>query len=343
MAHTSIKTIAEELNLSPSTVSIVLNGRGDEVRISKATQERVLEKAKLMGYKPNIHARRLRQKSTGNETAIIGVLWPSQYSSELLVRFFDGIHQSILEDKINVEVVYKPYKFSDVQNIGDVFKNNLFNGVIVVGASDDDVEYISNENSLMPIVFFNRQNEKYSSVCVDDYSCGNKVAELFYARGHKEVGLVASDLRVRSHSLRSAGFIDGCKRLGIDLLSSNFIKDFYNEEGGKRVALQLVKTKKLPTAIFFTQGTTAPGVYPVFEENGIKIPEDIEILGYADTALTQLTKPSLSVIDLPIQIIVKKCIHLLLDMINGRIQQHVTIYEDTYFIFRESCGGFPEK
>ena len=176
MANVNIKTIAQRTNLSPGTVSIVLNGRGNEMRISQKTQNIVWEEAKLLGYKPNIYARRLRNNSKENSAAIIGVLWPSLYTSELIISFFDGIQNSILNDKLNVEVIFKPYQYSEINKIEDVFKNQLFNGVIVVGASDSDIDYLYNINSKMPIVLFNRQNDKYCSVGVDNYNTGEKVA-----------------------------------------------------------------------------------------------------------------------------------------------------------------------
>ena len=343
MDKSNIKTIAERLNLSPGTVSIVLNGRGDEMRIAKKTQKRILEESRLLGYQPNIYARRLRQKATGNSTTVIGVLWPSLWASELLVRFFDGIRQTILEDGADIEVVYKPYHYSEIQKVGEVFKTNPFNGLIVVGASDSDVEYVKTETCSMPIVFFCRQNEKYSSVGIDDYSTGNKVAELFYARGHKNVALVESDLLVRQRSLRSAGFVDGCQRYGINLSPSNRIKESSTDDGGFHAAHKLLKSDNFPTAVFCSLGTMSYNAYPVLKEKGIKIPEDIEIMSFGDSATSQLLRPSLSVIDLPVQEIVKKCVHLIVDLISGRIRQNATIYEETYFIFRESCGGFPKE
>lgn len=135
MADSNIKIIAQKTKLSPATVSIVLNGRGDAMRISQKTQGRVWEEAKLLGYKPNIYARRLRNQSEANSAAIIGVLWPSLYSPELIVGFFDGIQNSILKEKLNVEIVFKPYEYSGLNKMEDVFLNQLFNGVIIVGAS----------------------------------------------------------------------------------------------------------------------------------------------------------------------------------------------------------------
>ena len=66
---------------------------------------------------------------------------------------FDGLHSGILENKLDVEIVFKPYHYSKICEIGEVFKDHFYNGVIVVGASDTDMDYINKENTLMPVVF----------------------------------------------------------------------------------------------------------------------------------------------------------------------------------------------
>lgn len=233
MSKTSIKSIAELMNLSPGTVSIVLNGRGDELRISKSTQERIMDAARNLGYQPNVHARRLRQKTKDKPAAIIGVLWSTQYSSDVLVRFFDGIQHAILEDNVNIEVVYKPYPYSGIDRIADVFQTNPFNGVIVFGASDQDVEYVKSVTTSMPIIFFNRMNDRYSSVCVDDFKTGAKVAELFHARGHRDVGVVESTLELRHHAQRKYGFVSTCEALGLRIAPQHVLKGPSDAEGGR--------------------------------------------------------------------------------------------------------------
>ena len=343
MNNASIKIIAQRTNLSPGTVSIVLNGRGNEMRISQKTQSRIWEEAKLLGYKPNIYARRLRLQSDGKGSAIIGVLWPSLYSSELIVRFFQGIQNCILKDKINIEVVFKPYDYSEINKIEDVFANQLFNGVIIVGASDKDVEFINNVKCSMPIVFFNRQSDKYSSVCIDSYNAGDKVAQLLASRGHKTAALIAPDLVTRNFSMRKIGFMDGCQRYGITIAPEHNIQEAVDINGSKNSSLRLVASKPLPTALFLLVSGFSQDVYSTLRQEGVRIPEDMEIIGYGDTVSSPLLNPSMTVIDLPIEAMVKKCMQLILNMINGHIQDSHNVFEETFFIFRESCGGFPDK
>jgi LacI family transcriptional regulator len=342
MADSNIKIIAQKTKLSPATVSIVLNGRGDAMRISQKTQDRIWEEARLLGYKPNIYARRLRSRSAANSAAIIGVLWPSLYSSELIVGFFDGIHNSILKDKLNVEVVFKPYEYSQLGEMEDIFKNQLFNGVIIVGASDSDVEYLYSIRSLMPIVLFNRQNNKYGSVCIDNYNTGERVAQLLSARGHKNAALIGPNLISRNFSMRRTGFLDGCRRYGISVLPEHIILDSLDTDGGHRSAEKLMMSGSLPTALFLLVSGYGQEVYSTLRKKGLRIPEDMEIIGYSDMVSCRLLNPAMTVIDLPIQKMVKSSLQLLLNMIEGHVQHPHNVFEEAYFIFRESCGGFPE-
>ena len=342
MADSNIKTIAQKTKVSPATVSIVLNGRGDSMRISQKTQERVWEVAKSLGYKPNIYARRLRRSSEESSDAIIGILWPSLYSSELIVGFFDGIQTSILKDKLNVEVVFKPYEYSQIFKMEDVFKNQLFNGVIIVGASDSDVDYLYSIKSTMPMVLFNRQNDKYGSVCIDNYNTGEKAAQLLAARGHKNAALIGPDLISRNFSMRKTGFLDGCHRYGITVLPEHIIQDAMDTGSGYRSAERLMMSGSLPTALFLLVSGYGQEVYSVLQGKGVRIPEDIEIIGYSDMVSCRLLKPGMTVIDLPLQKMVKSSLQLILDMINGHIQDAHNVFEEAYFIFRESCGGYPD-
>lgn len=341
MPRVSIKELAQMLELSPSTISFVLNGRGDEMRIAKETQQKILEQAKKSGYKPNIYARRLRMQPS--ERAVIGILWPSIYSAELIVRFFDGIQRSVLEEQINVEVVYKPYQYSQIYKVEEVFKNNIFHGVVVVGASDEDVDYMQEIQSSMPIVFFNRQNPKYSSVCVDDYNVGEMAAQLLYARGHRQIAYIEPMTTTRHTVLRKAGLLDTFSKYGVNIKPENIITRTSDYEKNKELLTNLLTGTDAPTAIFSTTSSLMPLLYELLYRLKINVPNDLEILGYADTPLCQLLNPKLSVLDMPVEAMVSQCLQLILDMINGHIQFHANVIVENDFIIRESCGGFPGK
>jgi DNA-binding LacI/PurR family transcriptional regulator len=340
VAKISIKQIAEMTSLSPVTVSIVLNGRGDEMRISQATQSRIWEAAKKTGYQPNIHARRLRQQAAGETETVIGVLWPSLYSGERLVRFFTGIQQAILKENLKIEVIYKPYVYGKLDQLEEIFRRSPFNGVIIVGAANEDADYIRNVSSHMPIVFFARQDNMIYSVDIDEFGAGEKVAALFAARGHKKVGLLEANVPTRSSILRRAGYLAGCKRFGLNIDPEAIQAD--SIEGMSLAARRMAALASRPTAVLLSIGIAAPAIYEVFEETGVRIPEDIEMVAYGDTQINRILKPSLSVIDPPIEEMVVDSLRLIMDIINGQAVQAISMLREPSFLFRESCGGFPE-
>ena len=98
-----IKQIAEQAGVSPGTVSLVLNGRGDELRISKVTQQRVKEVAKELNYQPNIYARRLRSTKTGKTSKVIAVFWSTEFMDDMMGRFFLGMQKVLLDGGHEVE------------------------------------------------------------------------------------------------------------------------------------------------------------------------------------------------------------------------------------------------
>lgn len=339
----SITIIAENLKLSRATVSLVLNGRGDDMRISRDTQTRVIDEAKKLGYKPNIHARRLRQKATSGKTVVIGVLWASMYTAEILIRFFEGIQKAILEDGADVEIVYKPFVYNEINKISSVFENSLFNGVIIVGASDCDIDYIKGINYTMPVILFNRQSDGFSSVCMNDYTVGKKAAEFFYYRGHKTVAIINSNLPMKHHNIRQNGFVETCQKLALTLSPENNMNVGMSIPECESAAFSLLNSTRRPDAVFLSLSGMAPAICAAFKEKNIIVPEDIEVLGYGDSMACQVMRPSLSVIDLPIQEMVGKCIQMIFDMISGDLRQPIMIYEDTLLVIRESSGGIPSQ
>lgn len=161
-ATVQIRQIAERLQLSPGTVSIVLNGRGDSMRISKATQQRVQAMAKEMNYQPNMNARRLRQAAGEKASYIIAVYWCNDFLDELLGKFFQGAYLITKNSKLNVEIVVQPYEFNELKKYRENMNSNRYNGVIIGGASEDDLSFMEAMDFNIPIILMNRQSNKFS-------------------------------------------------------------------------------------------------------------------------------------------------------------------------------------
>jgi LacI family transcriptional regulator len=337
----TIKEIAEKTKLSIGTVSIVLNGRGDEMRISKKTQQRVLEAAQGLGYLPNISARRLRQAGVRNIPSIVS-FWPSDLAPELLGRFFTGAQSPILEQEYAFEMTIQPYKRGQVERIKEMCDRGIYHGAIITGISAEEQRYLESNPCSVPAVLFNRESGVYSCVYADSYEIGRKVAELFANRGHRKVGVIVPEHLVNSeNNLRFRGFVEACGEYGLELEDRHIQVAPMSMEGGNSAARRIVEGGgKLPTAVFFPLGIMAVGALPVFHRASIRIPDDLEIVTYGDHEAEKYSVPSLTTVKLPVEEMAAACIRLVMDLIQNQTVKPKSLVFETPFIFRESCGGF---
>lgn len=336
-----MKELAEALGLSQGTISIVLNGKGDEMRISKETQERVLQAAKEMGYTFSGGAKSPRRRQWGNRF-FVAVLIPYIVDVKIVTgRVLYGLQQAIMEEKLPVELLLHPYTYGKLENCAGVLSSQFCRGAIIMGMSEEDVSFLTENSFQVPIVLFNRPTEQHSSVYVDDYEAGRKVALLFKKRGHEKVGLIAPRDLSKAGSLRRMGFIDGCRRLSLQLKPENMREDYISSEGGARAARSLLEGTSIPTAVFVQMSDMAVGAARAFQAAGLRVPEDMEIVSYGGT-MEEFTTPSLSAVRMPVEEMSAECLRILLGQMQepetGPIARILPLTID----FRESCGGFPE-
>ncbi|MFS0723119.1 LacI family DNA-binding transcriptional regulator [Paenibacillus sp. 1P07SE] len=337
----TIKEIAERTKLSAGTVSIVLNGRGDEMRISKKTQQRILEAAQGVGYLPNVSARRLRQ-SNGRNIPSIATFWPSDLSSDLLGRFFMGVQNPILEQEFEFEMTIQPYTRRHIHRIKEICDQGNYHGAILTGISAEEQRYLEENPIQVPAVLFNRESASYSCAHVDTYEIGRKTAELFALRGHKRVGTIVPDHLVNTeHNLRFRGFVESCAAYGLQLEAHHIQTAPMTMEGGNAAAKRLLAGGgELPTAMFFPMGLMAVAALPEFRRAGIDIPDQMEILTYGDHDAEKYSVPSLSTVKLPVEEMAAACIRLVMGRILDPSAKPRSLEFETPFVFRESCGGF---
>lgn len=336
----TIKEIAEKTNLSVGTVSIVLNGRGDELRISKKTQQRIIEAAQGVGYLPNVSARRLRQTNAKN-IPVIATFWPSDLAPDLLGRFFVGAQSPLLEKEIEFEMTIQPFQRHNIHRIKEICDQGIYHGVILTGISPEEQAHLEEQTLSIPTVLFNRQSDQYSCAHVDTYEIGRKVAQLFKARGHQKVGTIAPDYLVNStNNLRLNGFIESCEAYGLELEERHIqVAPMTMEGGNEAVKRMLGGGGALPTAMFFPLGLMAVAALPELHRAGIHIPDMMEIMTYGDHDAEKYSYPSLSTVKLPVEDMAAASIRLVMERILEPTSEPQALVFETPFIFRESCRG----
>lgn len=330
----TIKEIAEKAGVSVGTVSFILNGKSEKMRISAATQERVLEVARDLGYLPSISARRLRN-SEEKQTPVITILWTLDARASLISRFLQGIQKrSSFKDGM-FELLIQPYENGKLNEVESLNTGTRFNGAIIANASEEDLNYLEKTNLNVPIVLYQRYSKKYSTVNVDSKLSGKEVAEYLFEKGHKKVGLVVPTISSQAVDYRLEGFLKAVEDLGMENLY--ILRDTFTEQGGYSVIKSLAKKKKeLPTALFFLSDPMAVGALLACHEFGIRVPDDLEIIGHDNDDQTAFTFPPLTTVHLPVEEMAVASVNQLLDIINHRLTTPVSLQFRSELVIRKS-------
>ncbi len=314
-----LKRIAESLQLSQSTVSIVLNGRGDELRISKATQKRVMDAARSVEYSPNIYARRLRKSSESN-ARVVGIFWSSLFLDESMGRFFRGATSYVEEKQLNCEFIIRFFPPGQLQALSDQFTSWQFSSIIVSGASAKDVEFLSSLDNEVPIVVANDSSANISGISADHYQLGRHCAQTLIDYGHRRIAVVSVDTRSAGSSIRLAGFLDVCRESGVEIPETWLaeIKPDDGEACGRFMDL-IFAAGKPPTALFVVRDTSAVNVILAMRERGIRINKDCALLVHGVNKTMQILAPDVAYVDITMEEFARFSIDLAVTLMNNRI------------------------
>ncbi len=270
----SVREIARKTGLSAATVSRALKSHPD---VSDSTRSRVFHEAKRSGYVPV--ADRKLGTSVGYAVPGDSQLW--EYDWMLLGGVMEGLRQSGLDLKI---VDLQRGKSHD-ETYEQFFARRGLRGVVVRSALQQHNACEEILSSAFPNVvvaerFENRPEVNYVS-CDSSYETANAVNHLADL-GHKRVALVVHRRADSDHLDRQHGFLEACEKCGIDVDDRMVIRIAANVDGGKTALNRLMSLSVPPTAIVFTDPLTATGALLRAQEVGLKIPEDLSIIGFDD-------------------------------------------------------------
>ena len=271
--HVTISDIARELDISPSAVSKILNNKGS---FSEDLKTRVFKAAKKLNYIPNSMAKNLQQQ----DSHIIGIIVPD--ISEI---FFSGVICSI--EEYCHERGYQIFLCNSHENAEKEMAcvNQLYSyrvsGIIIAtvrdSIPDDDLLIRGN----IPVVFFDNApttDTPVSTVCTDNYAAGKYAAELLINNNHTKIATIMGKQTESGARDRYKGFEDAFTENGI---TTGFDAKFcdFKEESAYKAAMELL-AKKEYTGYFVTSSKMLYGCLKAFRESGIKIPEDVSVVGF---------------------------------------------------------------
>ena len=292
MKKTTILDIAKELNITFSTVARALN---DHPAISIATKKAVKETAIRLNYRQNKIASSLRS----GKSNIIGVMVPN-----LHVSFFSSVVSGI-ESVMNANgysiLLYQSNESKKHEAKGlETFLQSRVDGIIAsVTTETTDEVYEEIKSRKLPLIFFDRELRQLNmpSVVIDDYKGGFIATEHLIKQGYKDILHITTHREIPIFQERLRGYIDALKHYNLPLNEELIIRGDFSLEFGKD-AVRETRLKHIQyDAIFALEDYTAMGAMQGLKDLGLKVPDEIGVIGFANESFGSLVSPALSTID----------------------------------------------
>jgi LacI family transcriptional regulator len=291
----TIYDIAKALDISPATVS---RGLKDHPGIRKDTKKRILEAARQMGYQHNTFARNLRVKNTNT----IGVIIP-RFNSYFMSTVIAGM-EKVANDRGYMLIISQTQESvkKEIASVNTMF-NSRVDGLLVSLAFD--TENIDHFNAMLkkeiPIIFFDRiaEHTKCTSIIIDNAKAGYDATFHLIEQGCKRIVYVGGSLSRNVYADRLKGYKQALAEKGIPYDDSLIIINNLSEQAGNEAAQQILKMNPLPDGIFTANDTAAVACIRDLKQAGLRVPEDVAVVGFNNDPISRVIEPNLTTIHYP--------------------------------------------
>jgi DNA-binding LacI/PurR family transcriptional regulator len=289
----TLKTLADYLDLSPATVSIVLNNSPVASSISSATKQRVLDAAKKFKYRPNLHARMLRSRVTNT----VGVIVP-----ELSEGYFTGV-------MLGVEpyLLQEGFLYFTVSHLGRTDLKEEYQDLLL-GRSVDGFLLVNTElylNTTVPVVGISSHSKTpgVTNITLDHgFAAGLALRHLFDL-GHRKIAFMKGQHYSLDSEARWDAILKVSQELGITVRPELCIyleENLWSPELGYPPVRELLSRTRDFTAMFCFNDTAAIGAIRAIEDCGLKCPHDISVIGFDDIIVAEYLTPRLTTVRQPL-------------------------------------------
>lgn len=289
----TIRTIAKELGVHASTVSRAL--RPDQSgEVSDEVSANIRALAAKLGYEPDPWARSLRTR----ETRTIGLLIP-RLTDSVLAAMFEAAEDRARDHGYQAVTVSTRDRHHEERRLTEVLLERRVDGLILATPTLDDPLLPDLERDDVRFVLLNRASASYPSVRGDDESGGYLAARHLLSQGHRRIAIIAGPLEASTARYRLSGFERAHREMQAPIDPALVLPSMFSPRDGVDGASHLLSLEPRPTAIFAVNDAVAFGVMAVARDLGVRIPEDLAVVGYNDTDLAPLVAVPLTSVAVP--------------------------------------------
>ncbi|MFZ0772333.1 MAG: LacI family DNA-binding transcriptional regulator [Candidatus Sulfotelmatobacter sp.] len=327
----TLKSVAERVGLTASTVSAVLNDSSAARRVPQRTKKRILAAARDLNYRPNFLARSLRV----NRTYTIGVILEEigdAYGSLVM----SGIERYLRQQNYFFLTVAHRHDKKLLETYSTMLRERGVEGFITVDT------FLTEEPALPTVaVAGHRQIKRVTNIILDHYRAAALALEHLVDLGHERIAFMKGSAVSVDADSRWNAICDVAAKLGVDMRPELIVQlegDDPTPNLGYPFAKQLLARNQPFTALFAYNDISAIGSISAFQEAGLRVPEDVSVVGFDDIQNAAYSNPPLTTVRQPLQKMGEIAARTLLDLIEGRVQYVPEIAIEPELVVRRSTA-----
>ena len=336
----TLQDVARLAGVSRSAVSMALS---DSPRISAAKKAEIREAAERLGYVPSSAGRALRAQRAGAVALVIPNTSHHVYGHPYFTHLLVGVTEAAQAHGSVTLVATNDDDQDGVTAYERALRSGAADGAIVTSAAASDPNVSRMVHSALPVVLVGRFPHLPTalSVGVDEVAAAAMITEhLLVEHGVRHIGHISGPLDHQTAADRYTGFREALSRLGEPTLQVHAEGDF-SEESGRRAARELLDQAPSLEAIFAANDEMAYGALLELRERGLRVPEDVALVGYDDFGVSRLTTPGITTVRVPAEQLGRTAGEKLFRSIAGEPagERHTVLPVE--LVVRESCGQHP--
>ncbi|MBN1326627.1 MAG: GntR family transcriptional regulator [Candidatus Cloacimonetes bacterium] len=315
------RILAQEYNVSYMTI---------RKAITELTEEGILHKFTTKGT--FVSNRKISPKATYNLGFFLDEEIKEGISSPYYSLIFKALEKTVKKNGYNMLL------FSDSNDLNPLNNHKKIDGVIICCFPRLE-QKIQEIKKLLPIVLLDNlaKDKSIPSITIDNFNSCYESTNYLWSLGHRHIGFISGLLDSDVCKERLQGYVSALNAYGMEEDAAMIFKGDYSYESGSKAAEYFLSLPEPPTAIMCANDSMAIGAMKVIQENGLKIPDDISIIGFDDIEIASRIFPTLTTNAAPITEMAEKSVSMLLSAISGKDIDYEHIIMPARLITRESC------
>jgi LacI family transcriptional regulator len=331
--------VADVAGVSRTTVSLTLN-EVQTVQISQKTRQKVIKVARDLGYVPDAAAQALASR----RSRIIGLLLTrsphhlisDDFFTQIIDSLINVIHQQDM--RLMIDIVEPDHQQEIYINL---VRSKKIDGILLSGPRfDDDALMVLAETSFPTVLLGQLPDSDFCSVDVDNFSAAQTAVEHLISLGHTSIACITNtSLSYTASKERLNGYRSALRNSGLKFDPDLVAYADFTVDSGYECITDLISRRKGFSAVFVASDTVAIGAVSGLKKSGLKVPQDIAVVGFDDISYSRYMDPPLTTVRLPASELAHKASEMLIGLLKEGQPADKHLLLDTNLIVRSSCGA----